>query len=66
MIFVTQTAAMSEGPQLKRQASSYREARRILLDAVESLRMQGIRVWGSLRSGYETVVDGELIRFAIE
>jgi hypothetical protein len=66
MIFVTQTSLMSESPQLKRQASSMNEARRILSEVVGSLKMNGIRVWGSLRSGYETVVDGELIRFAIE
>jgi len=66
MIFVTQTAAYESCPQLKRQASSYHEARRILAEIVGSLKLQGIRVWGSMREGYQTVIEGELITFAIE
>jgi biotin operon repressor len=65
MIFVTQTSVYS-GQQLTRQASSRREAVRVLFDVIDSLKAQGIRVWGSLRSGYQTVVDGELIEIAIQ
>lgn len=63
MIHVTQKGENSE---IMRPVSSYREARRVLFEAVETLRLQGIRVWGSLRTGYSTVIDGELIQLVIE
>lgn len=63
MIHVTQRGETAE---YMRPASSYQEARRVLFEAVESLRLQGVRVWGSMKSGYSTVIDGELIQLVIE
>ena len=62
MIFLTQR---SNDEEIIRQMPDRSTARRVLREIVGSLRRTRHEVWGSIKDGYQALVDGEYITIEI-